>query len=99
MDIDDFGKFCEEFVGKYTHVADEDDEVGFLFIEGGDNFGFGSGNVCEVALGGSALDGVTLFVAENADEFDPGHFVGFEFVDDGLEGGAVGRGEDRDFEH
>lgn len=52
-----------------------------------------------VALFLGALKGVAVFfIGNNGGEFDTWHGSGFEFVNDGLEVGAIGRGDDDDAE-
>lgn len=103
-----------------AHVADEADEVGREWVDGGDKvliklfagaagalvcLGVQSGRVGFrdvdgfVALVFGSGQGITVFlVGDDSGELDAGHFSGIHFVDNGLQIGSIGGGEDDDAE-
>lgn len=109
MNVDNFAReFLDELRRENAHVANENYEVYLGFFEGlghfvvklfaGEICGIDEEGVITLVLG--ALKGVGIgFIADDYAELDAGHEACFHLVDDGLEVGTVGGGEDADAEH
>lgn len=109
MNVDYFAwEFLDELRRENAHVAHKNYEIDLGFFEGLGHFvvKLFAGEICGVDEEGAitlflgALKGVAVrFITDYYAELNAGHEASFHLIDDCLEVGAVGGGEDADAEH